>query len=204
MTPIPQQWFAVTAIGLSLGLRTGQAEPRFTLVQDGHPKATIVTAAAPNDNTREAAAELQRYVRKITGAELPIVNDEHPPAGPLILVGTNRLTAQRPEWRIPSGLTPRLREEGLVIRCQGDRLLLAGNDAGPYYGTRYAVAECLHQLGVRWFMPGEFGEVVPRATTLSFPKPRSASGPISSCAIIGSTTATRWARTTPSGRSTTK
>ncbi len=170
MTPIPQQWFAVTAIGLSLGLRTGQAEPRFTLVQDGHPKATIVTAAAPNDNTREAAAELQRYVRKITGAELPIVNDEHPPAGPLILVGTNRLTAQRPEWRIPSGLTPRLREEGLVIRCQGDRLLLAGNDAGPYYGTRYAVAECLHQLGVRWFMPGEFGEVVPRATTLSFPE----------------------------------
>lgn len=170
MTPIRRQSLAVMAAGLSLGLQTSLAAPRFTLVQDGRPIATIVTAAAPNENSREAAAELRRYVRLITGAELPVVSDERPPAGPLILVGTNRLTAQRPEWGIPSGLTPKLREEGFVILCRGDCLLLAGNDAGPYYGTRYAVVEFLHQLGVRWFMPGEFGEVIPHATTLSFPE----------------------------------
>jgi len=133
-------------VGLSLGLQISLAGPRFTLVQDERPAASIVIAAAPDQNSREAAAELQRYVRRITGAELPIVSDEHPPAGPLILVGTNRLTAQRPDWRIPFGLTPKLREEGFVILCHGDRLLLAGNDAGPYYGTRYAVAEFLHRL----------------------------------------------------------
>ena len=46
MTPIPQQWLAVMTVGLSLGLRTGQAGPPFTLVQDGRSTATIVTAAA--------------------------------------------------------------------------------------------------------------------------------------------------------------
>jgi hypothetical protein len=170
MTLIQWQSLAMLVVGLSVGLQTGQAGPRFTLVQDGRPIATIVTAAANNQNTREAAAELQRYVRKISGAELPIVSDEQAPHGPLILVGTNRFTAQQPEWRIPSGLTPKLREEGFVIRCQGDRLLLVGNDAGPYYGTRYAVAEFLHRLGVRWFVPGEFGEVIPHAPTLTFPE----------------------------------
>jgi hypothetical protein len=169
-TLIRRQSPAVVAVGLTLTLQTGWAGPHFTLVRDGQPKATIVTAAAPNENTRAAAAELQRYVRKISGAELPIVSDEQAPTGPLILVGTNRFTALRTEWRVPSGLTPELREEGFLILCQGDRLLLAGNDAGPYYGTRYAVAEFLHRLGVRWFLPGEFGEVIPHATTLSFPE----------------------------------
>jgi hypothetical protein len=69
--------------------------------------------------------------------------------------------------QVPSGLTAELAEEGFVIYCRGDRLVLAGNDAGPYYGTRYAVAELLHRLGVRWFLPGEFGEVVPHAQTLA-------------------------------------
>jgi hypothetical protein len=170
LIPLRSRALIVLAAGLSLWVQTSQARPRFTLVQDGRPCASIVTAAAPNENARAAAAELQRYVRQISGAELPMVSDERVPGGPLILVGTNRLTAQRPEWRIPSGLTPKLREEGFVIYCQGDRLLLAGNDAGPYYGTRYAVADLLHRLGVRWFMPGEFGEVIPRATTLSFPE----------------------------------
>ncbi len=158
------------AAGLGLAPDTSRAGANFTLVRDGQPMATIVISAAPNENTRRAAAELQRYVRSISGAELPIVSDDRAPTGPLILVGTNRLTAQRPEWRVPAGLSPRLREEGFVIIARGDRLLLAGNDAGPYYGTRYAVAEFLHRLGVRWFLPGEFGEVVPQARTISFPE----------------------------------
>ena len=57
-----------------------------------------------------------------------------------------------------------------MIECRGDRLVLAGNDAEPYYGTRYAVVELLHRLGVRWFLPGELGEVVPKSRTLTVPE----------------------------------
>src|SRR5205807_781309 len=53
-----------------------------------------------------------------------------------------------------------------VVLCQGNRLLLAGNDVGPYHGTQYGVAELRRRLGVRWFRPGYYGEVVPRKATL--------------------------------------
>ena len=80
---------------------------------------------------------------------------------------------------IPSGLTPARHEEGFVISAQGDRLLLAGNDAGPYHGTEYAVSEMLERLGVRWFMPGEFGEMVPTRHDTRSPIWRSAKSLIS-------------------------
>ena len=138
-----------------------------TIVRDGRPVASIVTAQSPTENARSAAAELRKYLEKITGASLPIATDEAPPPGPLVLVGPSRLTDAIPDLRIPSGHTKHLREEGFVIRTHGDRLVLAGNDAEPYLGTRYAVVEFLHSLGVRWFLPGEIGEVVPRRTTVA-------------------------------------
>src|SRR5512137_213137 len=75
----------------------------FTLVQQGRPVATIVTAAGATENSRTAAAELQRYVRKMSGAELPVVDDTQSPAGPLILVGTNRFTAEMRGLEVPTG-----------------------------------------------------------------------------------------------------
>jgi len=150
---------------------TGAAGQKgFVLVDEGRPAATIITAANPSENASNAAVELRHYVRKMTGAELPIATEEQAPAGRLVLVGPSRLTEKMPALKIPSGQTPQLREEGFVIHCRGDRLVLAGNDAGPYFGTRYAEAELLHRLGVRWFMPGEFGEVVRQARRPAVPE----------------------------------
>lgn len=138
----------------------------FTLVENGRPAATIVVAASPSENAKVAAAELQRYVERISGARLPIAADSENVAGRLIVVGKSRLTDRIPGLRIPDGLTGALKEEGFVLRTVGDRLVAAGNDTEPYYGTRYAVAALLNRLGVRWFLPGAFGEVVPHASTL--------------------------------------
>lgn len=132
------------------------------LVDAGRAAATIVTAEAPSENARLAALELQEYLQKISGAKLPIVSDAGEPRGTLVLVGPSKLTERIADLRIPSGRTRNLREEGFVIRTLKDRLVLAGNDTEPYLGTRYAVAELLHRLGVRWFLPGEIGEVVPK------------------------------------------
>jgi len=155
-----------------------------TLVDDGVAKATIVVAKAalsaptevtlttyglrqPATNKIAAAAhELRVYVEKMTGAKLPIVGDDQAPAqGPLILVGKSALTKVF-DARIPSGKTPTCDEEGYAIIAKGDRLILAGNDEAVYHGTEYAVAALLHRFGVRWYMPGNFGDFVPKQETL--------------------------------------
>ena len=155
-----------------------------TLTQDGKPAATIVISkdaigaptepptaglsadvrAGTTNKIAAAALDLQVYIEKISGAKLPIVSDEKDPSGTVILVGKSRLTQSSD--KIPSGLTPSRREEGFLVLCKGDRLVLAGNDEGPYHGSEYAVAELLERLGVRWFMPGEFGEVFPKQATI--------------------------------------
>ena len=91
-----------------------------------------------------AARDLQVYVQKITGAKLPIVGDDALPAGTVIFVGRSALTKPF-DAKIPSGLSPRREEEGYLILAKGGRLLLAGNEAAPYHGTEYAVAEFLHR-----------------------------------------------------------
>ncbi len=151
------------------------ATGEMVIVQDGQPRATIVVAkdaAGPaKQKIKTAAEELQTYVQKISGAKLPIVDDGQNPSGTLVLLGRSR-------WSdglgvaIPGGVTSGRREEGFVIACKGDRLLLAGNNDGPYHGTEYAVYDFLRSLGVRWFMPGEFGEIVPRMTTIRVPEQR--------------------------------
>lgn len=155
-----------------------------TLVKDGKPAATIVIRQAaveappyrllnnadpgkPDSKVQWAANDLQRYLEKISGAKLPIVGDAAAVTGPVILVGASAKTARFAD-RIPSGLSRKRTEEGFVIFGQGETLLLAGNDAGPYQGTIYAVAEFLNRLGVRWFMPGAYGEVVPKKSTIEF------------------------------------
>jgi hypothetical protein len=149
----------------------GRAGPAagVVLVKDGKPLATIIVSKAalepakndlPAQKAATAAHDLREYVRKMSGADLPIAGDDAQPAGAWVLVGRSKL-ADAIGADIPAGLTPGRREEGFVIQSRGDRLLLAGNDAGPYHGTEYAVSELLERLGVRWFMPGEFGEVVP-------------------------------------------
>ncbi len=154
-----------------------------TLVEKGVAKATIVirkdALQAPADpkpaeigaeiplatKIAGAARDLQVYVAKITGAKLPIVGDGVLPAGTVIFVGRSALTKPF-DAKIPSGLTPKRHDEGYVIFAKGDRLLLAGNEEAPYHGTEYAVAAFLHRQGVRWYMPGDFGDVVPRRPSL--------------------------------------
>lgn len=155
-----------------------------TLTQDGKPTATIIVrqsaltatnhpllpGAVPfptaDQKVNLAARDLQEYIEKISGAKLPIVSEDQPVTGPIVLVGRSK-KVDALGVKIASGLTRDRREEGLLIRAKGDTLLLAGNEATPYNGTHYAVAELLHRLGVHWFMPSAFGEIVPKQPTIT-------------------------------------
>lgn len=161
---LPAMASALSMLGAMCGtLRAEGGE--LLLVESGLPKATIVVAEDTHPKVKAAVEELLSYLEKITGARLPVATDAGNPSGPLVLVGRSKLTDAM-GIEIPGGLTAARREEGFVIVGRGDRLVLAGNNEGPYHGTEYAVYDFLRSLGVRWFMPGEFGEVVPKTATL--------------------------------------
>jgi len=155
-------WVAIVALSLA-------AEARgVVIVEAGKPRATIVLRKAdmaPGGKVATAAADLQLYVEKITGAKLAIVSDEEKTSGARILVGSSAAT-EALKVAIPTGRTAAGRDEGFVIVASGDNLVLAGNDTDPYHGTEYAVYEFLERQGVRWFMPGDYGELVPKRDTI--------------------------------------
>jgi hypothetical protein len=161
---------AYLAVGAIVLLSTVRANAgNITVVENGKPKATIViwNAASPKDKL--AAEELQTYVRKMSGAELPIMLDTDKVSGTLLLVGKSNMTDQM-QLVIPSKVSNDRRDEGFVIISKGDRIVLAGNSNDPYHGTEYAVYEFLNRLGVRWYQPGEWGEYVPSRKTITFPE----------------------------------
>jgi len=177
----------VATVALGLGSFASRGVADVELVENGKPVATIVVAqdvfenpfkgepdlvGAITEQTRvykvsAAANELQAYLEKMTGAKVPIVSGDGGAAisGNVILVGKSAATKAH-DAKIPAGVTSKREEEGYLILAKGNTLVLAGNDDGPYHGTEYAVADFLRSQGVRWYMPGEFGEVVPKKKTV--------------------------------------
>lgn len=116
------------------------------LIKDGAPACAIVVADDSGPAEWTAAEELREHLCTMSGAQLPILQAKGCPKVPAIAVGFNA--------SLPPPLQPcafgRLDEQELVIKPDGDTLLLAG---GSPCGTLYAVYELLHRLGVRWYSP---------------------------------------------------
>ena len=112
------RWAGRVGLLLGLLLPCRSAGGELLLVEDGRPRATIVVASDAPEKTRAAAAELQRYIVKITGASLTIGSDLETRKGSLVLVGRSRLT-EAAHVAMPSGLSSSRRDEGFVIRCRG-------------------------------------------------------------------------------------
>ena len=124
----------------------GQASPAAPkLVVDGQAKALIVVESQRGGLYRLAGRDLQKYIAKLTGARLPIVEptevSRHPIDRPQILIGgpeANRLVKKavgsgRMDWM-------ELKPEGFVLKTlelEGRPTLIigAGDPAGALYGT---------------------------------------------------------------------
>ncbi len=155
----------------------------FTLVADGQAKAQIVTGDDAPETVRFAAKELQTFVAKMSGAELPIAA-QAAPGVPAIRLGPAARAVLPPE-----ALKDIRRDGYLITVAKGDLCIVGIDDAGPqtdieallakgethsmpawdfHRGTLYGVYRLLEALGMRWFMPGQFGERAPRCKTLTF------------------------------------
>ncbi|MFN2352809.1 MAG: DUF4838 domain-containing protein, partial [Kiritimatiellia bacterium] len=186
------------------------------VVEDGRAQAQIVIAENPPRLVDLAARELQAYLQKISGAELPIGVAPDPALPVTIYIGRSAFTDAQ-------GITDEGLAHGAFRMVSGPNwLVLLGHDAdfepkepwarnrneyestqkaweeiygGPcanpmnWYGgpitsfnapagvwkqdqggSLQAVYELLRDLGVRWYMPGELGEVVPSQATIVLPE----------------------------------
>lgn len=156
---------------VALSCQLGNAQ--ITIVENGQPRATIVVAAdEPKADT--AAAAIQKYVEKMSGAKLPIVKEGDPVGTPAsILVGHTQAAAKL-GVKIPAGFDEKIgpdafEEEGFVIKTTGRQIVVGGNSDGPYQGTIYAAYDLLERLGCRFYFPGEWGEVIPEEKTIAVP-----------------------------------
>lgn len=131
---------------------------RFVIVKDQQPQATIIVGEQASKDELVAANELQSYILKSSGVFIPLKKDNEDFCGNVITVGRNKIN-------ISSGLgLDELEDEGFRIKTNADTLSLVGKDDT---GTQFAVYTFLERyLGIRWFWPGELGEVVPQNKTI--------------------------------------
>ena len=192
------------------------ATPRPDVVRDGQANAEIVIGQDPPRAARLAANELQTYLEKISGAELPIVHEPSDETQVQIYVGESPHAEavgvtddglNHGAYRITSGdnwlalighdqdfapIEPWARHHGQwagggkrdawdelsgglwrnplahkTYRYYSDELDLWRHDRG---GSLNAVYGLLRDLGVRWYMPGELGEIVPQQASIALPR----------------------------------
>jgi hypothetical protein len=157
----------------ALAICTTRAEP-LIIVENGQARAAIVVAAN-EPKAEQAAAEIQKYVEKMSGATLPVVKEGEATTAQISILVGHTAAAQKLGVSVPSGFNPAIRpeafeEEGFVLKTAGRNLVVGGNSDGPYQGTIYAAFDLLERLGCRWYFPGEWGEVIPKQKTLTVPE----------------------------------
>jgi hypothetical protein len=135
------------------------AQRELVLAHNGKTNYVITLAAdaIPAENT--AALQLQKYLQQVTGARFPI-QAEKETAGdrPQILVGAG----QRVKLLLPEQNWAALGQDGIVLKSNGNKLILAG---GRARGSLYAVYEFLeNSVGCRWWTPS--AQTIPRRQTL--------------------------------------
>ncbi|TMV45776.1 DUF4838 domain-containing protein [Paenibacillus mesophilus] len=157
-------WSGSTSVAASASNGSGS----LIIVDNGAPHAVVIVAEQADDTTRRAADELVEYVRKSTGAVLPVMTEQelHTNGGSLnvhvrLYVGDS---GSDPHM---ANLLQGLDDDGFVIHPHGNCIVIAGPTPS---GTAYGVYDFLERYaGVRWLLPGPDGEDVPLSANLSVP-----------------------------------
>ena len=130
--------------------------PKMELVANGVSDYVIVRSADYNRTEVYAAEELQKYIKQISGAELPIVADNVAVSEKEIIIGkTNREKTGEFD-------RTELTEDGFVIKTTGGKIWLVG---GGSRGTLYSVYTFLEEyVGCRFYT--DYVEKVPEMKTI--------------------------------------
>jgi len=133
-------------------------EAKHILISDGKPRSVIIVSDLKEE--LESAQELQHYLKKITKIEIPINNPSEKNNQFLIVVGSKNT-----DYNLS---LPEFEKDSFVIRTGDNSLHFIGADKDGLY---FSVVTFIEKFcGVRWYWPGELGEVVPKQDSLSIPE----------------------------------
>lgn len=127
---------------LAVALAAALAAAPIPRVEDGRSRFTVCIAGGASPSERRAAAKLQHFPQRMSGARLPIRTDAEAPRGPLVLVGRGR-TLDALGVPVPCD---KLGPEGFAVKTAPPHVVIAG---GRLRGTMYGVSEFLERLGRR-------------------------------------------------------
>lgn len=169
---------------LCLMLVSAVADPRSSenveLVRDGQAVARVYIAkTVPPDPAAEGAGgkgtksapsrraaaveDLNYHLRKMSGADLPVIYTDDPSIikGPAIVLGRLAL-----ELGASPQKTSESREGFRLLTRDG--LILIGGESED--AESHGIYELLRRLGCDWVMPGTIGEIIPHRSTVSVPR----------------------------------
>src|SRR5580658_140421 len=131
--------------------------PAAIIAEKGAARTVIVVDPNVSITENYAARQLASVLQTITGASFQITTNTESPAR-AIMVGPGAAAARA----FPEFSQMHFGQEELIMRAQGDRILLAG---GRPRGTLYAVSRFLQdKCGVRWWTP--WASRIPHQSTL--------------------------------------
>ncbi len=133
-----------------------------TLAKNSKTIYTIVIATDAISSEKTAAKELQKHLKLVTGAQLPIRTESHvKPNAPQIAIGQSKrvkLLLPKTDWKS-------LGSDGIIMKTVGNTIVLTG---GRPRGSLYAVYSFLEDIvGCRWWTPTE--SFIPKKPTLDIP-----------------------------------
>lgn len=143
------------------------------VASSGRSDAIVVVSPKAGPWEKRAAADLAKYIGKISGATPKVADTAEAAAAamkaatPVLIVGEAALAANP---ALKSSLAkvakpnPLLRADAVVVKRDANRVYLAGTNDDSHY---YAVATLLRMWGCRWYVPTEFGECIPSHAKLS-------------------------------------
>ena len=144
-------WALVLVIGAT-------ASPSTTLVENGSSRCSIVIPDESTPTVRHAANELSAYLKRISGADIPIVSEDRSSGSLHIDVGaTSRGCAA-----LPAGFLDD--EERVFLQANSAGVVICG---GSDRATLFGVYRFLETLGCRWLAPEPENEIVPSRPTVA-------------------------------------
>ena len=130
---------------------------KIVLAEKSQAKASIVLPVKPSRQLVLAAEDLQLYIKKICGGELPIVNSNKLIGSPAFYIGNASLlpAADRP--------TAKTHPDAYTIKVDKGNVFIYGRTVTSSSWGVYSLLQ--ETFGVRWFAPTEDWEYVPKSST---------------------------------------
>jgi hypothetical protein len=134
----------VAGIAIVLGLVSVAVGEELVIADQGKSDYSIIIAVDATMQDNYAAQMLQRYIRELSGADLPIVPDTAPVSENEIVVGFNRHSKK-------SDAGNDYGPEEFRIQTIGSRVVIVGGSPrGVLYGANSLLID---EWGCRWFSP---------------------------------------------------